>query len=344
MKYYFYKTLVTITLLFAFSPIKINAAVNIETYINGDGVIPVKEAKELLSDILLHNTSILDRVQVEVSNIRKRPDMNIAFLYVGRLDNIINTEVYAITLNTNWDVIDGAMIGYDGDARLLEIPSQNQEYIYKPDMDIKYTLRGDSIIVTRTYEFASTARGGNYFHKNGTILNRFLIRKDGKIVQSQFDATADMTEGYTNHQNENYNPQKHSKVVGEFFGLGMRVLNLEQTPRSTTLNAESINTFAEEMKKVAKQNGRKTGNVENECVSDFTRGITNICLRDGKEVLSWIARNEGKESISPFILTGIKESGLDETEWLVSKVKSLKDKKARKWWQNWIKEQLGISE
>ena len=335
------KSLLAIAVTVLFSITNIEAAVNVETYMKGNGIIPSNQAKELLNGVLLHNPSLLDNTKVEVANLRKRQDVNIAFIYVGRQE-AMSTEIYAVTLDPQWNVIDGALLGTDGDARLLAIPSQNQEYIYKPNMDIEYMLRGDSIIVTRTYVFASTALGGNYFRKNGTIYNRFLIRKDGKLVQSQYDAIADLTEGDANYLSENHRPETTSKAVGEFFGLGMQILNMEQTPSSIPLNAKAINDFAAEMRNVAKQNGRKTGNVENECVSEFARGVTNISLRDGKEILSWIPRNEKNESISPFIHTTLRESGMMETEWFIEKIKTLKDKKARKWWQKWLKENMGV--
>ncbi|MBO7608785.1 MAG: hypothetical protein J6S96_01090 [Muribaculaceae bacterium] len=339
---YLSRALVAIILMCLIAPAKTNAAVNLETYVNGDGLIPASQARELLTDVLLHNPSVLDKVKVEVANLRKRPDMNIAFVYFGRLESNINTEIYAITLDPQWNVIDGVLLGYDGDAQLLKIPFDNQDLTYIPSSDIKYTLRGDSIIVTRNYEFASTTDGGNNFHKEGAILNRFLIRKDGKIAQLQLDAIANMTEGDNVRPRESRQPKTHSKTAGEFFGLGMNVLNLEQTPCKTKLNPESINNLAREMKNVAKENGRKTGNVQNDCVAEFAQCVTNIGLRDGQDLLSWVARNEGKENISEFVLRCLKQSGMDETEWFTAKLKTLKDKKARKWWKKWFKKEMGI--
>ncbi|MBQ2164906.1 MAG: hypothetical protein II445_10420, partial [Muribaculaceae bacterium] len=62
--------------------------------------------------------------------------------------------------------------------------------------------------------------------------------------------------------------------------------------------------------------------------------------RHSNDFLTWIARNPKDENLTHFIEACVEDNTNGEREWLKSCVKNLKDNKARKWWEKWIKENL----
>lgn len=343
MKNYFYCIITVVAMLAALTPAHSHAAVNLQLYTGTDAVIPTAQAKEVLAGIFMHNPDQLERVQVELSNVRMRRDMNVAFLYVGRQEDFFDTEIYVITLDPMWNVIDGAMLGYDGDAKYLTLEDPRHQTEYIPSFDIDYTLAGDTISAKRSYTYSSTSRGGKYFSKKGTVTNPFLIRKDGKIVAMQAKATAIQTQGDANYLSRDHKPATTSTTRGEYYLIGMDVMNVAQTPASALEKPEALNELARQMNNIiGSYSDNAIENIQTSTVAEFARWSTNYILRQGNETLTWIARNPDQQLLSQFILTTLQQSGMGETQWLAAKVKALKDKKARKWWQNWLKKEMGV--
>ncbi len=313
-----------------------HAVVNVENYMGGDGVVKTSDAKELLSKVFLHNLSQLDKVNVEIAKLQKRTNVNIAFIYVGRLEDEFDTEIYVLTLDQDWNVLDGALLGYAGDPVLMEIADARNEMVYKTDDTQNYQLRGDTIKTQRTYTFGSTSLGGRYFRKEGKVYNNMLIRKDGMLVPLNVEATAILTEGDSNYLSEDHQLPKKSETKGEFDGYGMNLMRISQTPFTNKLNMEKLNGDAVSVKKAREfSNGDKRVLMKAALAS---RWIVNTGLRSSDEFLTWIAENPKEEAFTSLVLESIRESGMGELVWLQQRVNALKSKKARKWWQKWMKE------
>ena len=73
---------------------------------------------------------------------------------------------------------------------------------------------------------------------------------------------------------------------------------------------------------------------------EFAKWSFNLGMRHSNEFLTWIAGNPDKEKFTHFIQAVASENENNELVWLKECVKKLKDKKARKWWNKWIKENL----
>ena len=334
MKHLFnYLTLAFLVVSF-FMPTNGHAAVNLESYMGGDGTIPTSAAKEILANVFMHNIDQLNTVSVEVSRMQKRDNMNIAFAYVGRLNDFFNTEIYALIFDLNWNVIDGAMLGVEGDTQALTIVTPHDEMVYKPEIDLGYILRGDTIKTKRTYEFYSTMKGGRTIHKQGTIYNNLLIRQDGKLVMLPAQAEAVETVGDANYLSKDHKQPVTRNAQGEFNGYGMNMIRVSQIPTSSAIPMEEWNNHAVMASEILK---KETDKRETFKAQFFGKWITNAGIRNGNEFLVWIAQNADTERITPFMLTTINESGMGEAQWLQQRVKALKNKKARKWWQKWMK-------
>lgn len=324
--------LLLLALLLAWTPG--HAAVNIEKYMGGDGVVDKADAKEMLSSVFLHNINQLDNVDTEVAKLVKLTSFNIAFIYVGRLEDF-STEIYTLILDKQWNVIDGALLGYLGDPILMEIAAPQNDVAYRTDDTQTYKLNGDTIKVMRTYQFYSTAKGGDYFTKDGTVYSNLLIRQDGKLVPLPVEATAILTEGDANYLSESHKLPTKTLTKGEFDGYGMNMMRISQTPISATLNMERLNKDAASVKNARKNSEDKRVHTKAALAAQW---IINTGLREGDDFLTWIAQHPKEEHFTPLLLETLRESGMGEAEWLQQKVKALKDKKARKWWQTWMTE------
>ena len=309
------------------------ASVNLESYMGGDGVMAKADAKDVLSAVFLHNINQLDNVDTEVAKLVRMSDINIAFIYVGRLEDHFSTEIYTLILDKRWNVVDGALLGYQGDPILMEIAAPQNDVAYRTDDTQTYKINGDTIKVMRTYQFNSTATGGDYFIKEGTVYNNLLIRKDGKLVPLPVEATAILTEGDANYLSESHKQPTKTTTKGEFDGYGMNMMRISQTPISATLDMARLNKDAASVKNARKNSNDKRVHIKAALSAQW---IINTGLREGDDFLTWIAQHPEEEHFTPLLLETLRESGMGEAEWLQQKVKALKDKKARKWWQTWM--------
>lgn len=323
-----------------------SAAVNLAALVPDDTPLSKSQATELLRTIYLHNTSLLANAEVKIFDIQTSERFTSSGSFIRTIllcsveHNNLPTEYYAVTFSCN-DIVDGALLGHNGDAKILEIKVPRDELIYRSVPEINFEFKGDTIKALRKYNFFTTARGGNWFNKEGTITNPFVVSSSGKIKQLNPTATAMRTDGDANYLSKNHKLPTTTKTDGEFFPLGMHVLTMAQAPASEQLDIEKLNNEVGEMMRIVKQQeGNASKTPETLCVMEFTEWSFNLGMRHSNEFLTWIAKNQNKENFSHFIETCAIVNENDELEWLKENVKKLKDKKARKWWEKWIKENL----
>ena len=107
-----------------------------------------------------------------------------------------------------------------------------------------------------------------------------------------------------------------------------------------------LNDQASEMMRIVEQYKGKYGgeeppeNSETLSLIEFARWSFNQGMRHSNDFLTWIAQNPKSENFTHFIEACASDDSTGEMQWLNNKVKVLNDKKARKWWQKWIKENL----
>ena len=330
-----------------------SAAINLAALAPDDKPLSKSQATELLSTIYLHNTSLLANAEVKIFDVQtsERFTSSGTFIRTILLCSVehknLPTEYYAVTFSGN-NIVDGALLGHNGDAKILEIKVPKDELIYKSNPEINFEFSGDTIKALRKYRFYTTARGGNWFNKDGTICNPFVVSSSGKIKQLTPTATAIRRDGDANYLSKNHKMATTTETDGEFFPLGMHVLTMAQTPISEQLDVEKLNNEAGEMMRIAdqykgiyKDKGEDPPeNPETMSVMEFAKWSFNQGMRHNNDFLTWIAKNPKKEQFTRFIYAYASEDENNEIEWLKENVKNLKDKKVRKWWEKWIKENL----
>lgn len=302
-------------------------------------------AKALLSKAWMHHTSLLEGSKVwltaafEIDRTTKKKDgthagaVTTAMVCMARHKSL-PTEYYLVTVQDN-KVVDGAMVGHNGDASLLEMKFHNDEIRYKPDMKIDFEFIRDTVKVKREYRFFSTARGGAWFNKDGTIYNPFVIAKDGTIKQATPIATAMREDGDANYLSENRKPTTYSTATGEFYPLGMKVLQMSQAPACQPLNMEMLNQQAGAMLRIMEECGEDAPESPTTLsVIEFAKWSFNLGMRHSDEFLTWIANNRDTEKFSLFIDAVVSENENKELEWITENVKKLKDGNVRKLWEN----------
>ncbi len=298
-----------------------------------------EQAHELLGKVYLHNLSTLDKARVAIVQSSPVCDGSIGLtIYTVQLPDQ-PTEYYAVAQGANGKVVDGAMLGHMGDALCLALPEDHRgEVRYEPGKDLTVAIAGDSVKVTRTYDFYSTQLGGNYFHKQGEIICGFVARPDGMLERIAPVATAVEKRGSANYLDPDRPKDTYTNTKGEYFGLGMSAMRVAQMPLSEELDMTALNAFAGMLHEVIERNGEHAKeNSETMSVVEFARWSTNMGLRNGAEYLTWIARHPDDEKFTRFIQVCVEENECDELAWLKQQVKALKDKKARKWWEKWLK-------
>lgn len=309
-------------------------------------------AAALLGKVYMHHPSLLADAKVwltsafELERSTKQKDgtqgasaITTAMVCEVRHKNLA-TEYYLVTVQDN-KVIDGALLGHNGDATILEMRFPNDEIRYKPRLDIDFEFVGDTVKATRQYRFFSTARGGAWFNKEGTIYNPFVVTKDGTLRQLPPTAIAMREDGDANYLSEDRKPTTYSTTSGEFYPLGMKVLTMSQTPACQPLNMEELNKEAGEMMAIAAEVDKD--NPETPAVLsvvEFAKWSFNLGMRHSEEFLTWIANNTDKENFSFFLEAVLSENENNEQEWLTENIKKLSDENTRSWWQKWIKENL----
>lgn len=312
-------------------------------------------AKTLLSKVYLHNHSLLNNAQVTITMIRvidswmtlsnhecKNNNVSV-FICAVKTDNL-PLEYYAVCVKDN-NVIDGALLGHEGDSEILKLKFPHDKMVYKPETTINFDFKDDTVKVIRKYQFFSTARGGKWFHKDGVIRNTFIINDDGTLKQLSVTTSAVREDGDANYLNKNRKPTTHSNTTGEFFPLGMNVLIMAQTPISKKIDIEALNLEANEtMKRISHYDEDAPKTPETLSIMEFAKWSFNLGMRHSDEFLTWIVKELEQEHFTYFFEAVASENENGELEWLKENINNLKDKKTRKWWQKWIKENINGKE
>ena len=246
------------------------------------------------------------------------------------------TEYYAVTFNGN-NIIDGVLLGHDGDSEILKLKFPHDEMVYRPSPKISFEFSGDTIKALRTYQFFTTARGGRWFNKEGTICSPFVVSSGGTVHQLAPKATAIREDGDANYLSKDHKPPTRSKTDGEFFPFGMNVLFMTQTPACFSLDMEKLNNNAQRMMQIVEKYDEDAPQIpETMSVMEFAKWSFNLGMRHSSEFLTWIANNPEQEQFSHFLQAVASENENNELNWLKENVNDLKDTKARQWWEKWI--------
>lgn len=330
-------------------PLTSMGQVNLSNLVPNEDPVNNDVAKALLSKAYMHSPSLLNNTKVwltsafEIERTSKQKDgshvsaITTAMVCMARYSNL-PTEYYLVTVQGN-KVIDGALLGYNGDATILEMRFPNDEIRYKPNLKIDFEFVGDTVKTTREYRFFSTARGGAWFNKDGTIYNSFVVNKDGTIKQVAPIATAIQEDGDANYLNKDRKPTTYHTTSGEFYPIGMKVLTMSQTPACQPLNMEELNKEAGEMMAIAAEVGDDDSETPTAIsVVEFAKWSFNLGMRHSEEFLTWIANNKDIENFSLFINAVVSENKSKELEWITENVKKLKDDDVRKLWENALRE------
>lgn len=330
-------------------PLTCSGATKLSTLTPSDNPLSSTVATELLSKVYMHHSSLLSNAEVKVFDFQTSERFTSSgntmrtILLCSVKHEKLPTEYYAVTFNGN-DIVDGTLLGHDGDSEILKLKFPRDEMLYQPKPGIDFEFNGDTIKALRTYRFFSTARGGRWFNKDGTISNPFVISSGGTIKQLSPSATAIREDGDANYLSEDHKLPTSSKDKGEFYPLGMTVLYMAQTPVSYPLDIDELNKKAGDMMKIAEQyknmsEGKTPETPETLSVMEFAKWSFNLGMRNSNEMLTWIAKNPNKV-LSRLFLVCASETDNNESEWVKEKSRLLKDKKARKWWEKWIKDNL----
>lgn len=328
--------------------LKCSAAINLSTIAPGGDALSSSVATELLGKVYMHHQSLLSNAEVTVFDAQTSErftssgnTMRTILLCSVKHENL-PTEYYAVTFKGN-EIADGTLLGHDGDSEILKLIFPHDEMVYQPSPNISFEFSGDTIKVLRTYNFFTTAKGGNWFYKEGTICNPFVVSSSGKIEQLHPTTSAIRTDGDANYLSKDHKQPTRSMTEGEYFPIGMSVLTMAQTPASNSTTPKELNKEANKIAKIVEQYKEKGDdppeNPETLSVIEFAVWSFNLGMRNSTEFLTWVAKNP-KEDLSKFFIVVASQNDSNELQWLKDNVKKLKDKKARKWWEKWIKNNL----
>ncbi len=326
--------------------LKCSAAINLSTIAPGGDALSGSVATELLGKVYMHHRSLLSNAEVTVfdaqTSERFTSNGNITqtILLCSVKHENLPTEYYAVTFKGN-EIADGTLLGHYGDAMILQLKIPRDELVYQPSPTINFEFSGDTIKALRTYSFFTTARGGRWFNKDGTICNPFVVSSEGTINQIAPVATAVRTDGDANYLSKDHKQPVRTMTEGEYFPIGMSVLHWEQKPASHTLNTAELNKTASGMMSIVEQYDENAPMTpETQSVMEFAKWSFNLGMRHSSEFLTWIANNPEQEQFSHFLQAVVTENENNELTWFNENVNALKDKKARKWWKKWIKNNL----
>lgn len=326
-------------------PLSCIGQVSLSNLVPSEDPVSNEVAKALLSKAYMHHTSLLSNAEVKIidSQTSERftsKSNSIRTILICSVKHSKLLEYYAITFSGN-NMADGTFLGHYGDSEILTIKIPRDEMIYKPSHEISFDFNGDTIKVFRTYNFFTTARGGKWFNKYGTICNPFVVSSGGTITKLTPKATAIREDGDANYLSKNHKPPTRSKDNGEYFPIGMNVLSWAQTPASSQLDVNTLNETAVGMMNIVNKYGEDAPMTpETLSVMEFAKWSFNLGMRHSNEFLTWLANNPKQEQFTHFIQSVASENNNNELNWLKENVKKLKDKKARKWWDKWIKDNL----
>jgi len=318
-------------------PLSSFAAIDLLSIISQTGPIDSHLAQNLLSTCYMHNPQQLTQATTNVDEL-KQINGNTVFLCSVKYKSL-PTEYYLTTIsNRHGLVVDGALLGYNGDSKILILEHPNDEMVYQPTPELNFEYNSDTVKVIRKYIYFSTMRGGKTFEKKGTIIMPFVIGSDGKINKLQPNTFAIQTTGDANYLSTDREPTVTTTSIGEFYPPGMQVLSIAQQPASTRLDINNLNEIAEQKSQLIEQYGENAKeNSETLSIMEFARWTFNQGMLHSNDFLTWIANNPKEQHLTQFIDACASDNTNGELQWIKDKVKSLKDKKARKWWQKWIK-------
>lgn len=312
--------------------INASAGVNLKNYLYAE--LPTYEAKAVLGKVFMHDLSVLDRVVVEVADMQERPGgVKVVFFYVGRMSTQMNTELYAMSFDSNWNAIDGMMLGYTGDTQCVKMDLPDGYYM-ETQPDIPYSIVGDTVGVERTYRYG-TSIVGKYFNQVGHLNSYYLISPKGTFTQLPTQVAAVESHGDVKAA------QGGDPVTGEVEGLysilGVKLLDMVHKPLSAKFDMKELNSLGKEFVELEQMSEDEPAtSPANINVGEFARWGTALGMRNADTFLTWIAKNKGKEALSNFMSRAVLENEFKEADWLKAIVPSLKDKKARQWWQTWL--------
>lgn len=317
--------------------------VSLSNLVPGENPVSNEVAKALLSKAYMHHPSLLSNAEVKIIDSQTSERFtskgnSIRTILICSVKNIKLIEYYAITFSGN-NIADGTFLGHYGDSEILTIKVPRDEMIYKPSHEISFDFNGDTIKALRTYNFFTTALGGKWFRKKGTICNPFVVSSGGTITKLAPKATAIREDGDANYLSENHKQPTFSTDNGEFFPIGMNVLSWAQTPASCQLDVNKLNETAAHMMNIVKRYGEDAPMTpETISVMEFAKWSFNLGMCHSNEFLTWIANNPNQEQFTHFIQSIASKNNNNELNWLKENINKLKDKKVRKWWQKWMKE------
>ena len=331
--------MITLAIIIAFMvPTTINAAITTDSYHNSTAPL-ASNATRALRHVFMHNTNFLDSMTIEVLQQQQHGDVDVLLLSLHAHPNLdFNTEYYAVTLDTLGNVVDGTLLGYQGDAINLKLPHVPDDMVFQPDMSVKCHIKNDTIEVKRTYEFYTSSRGGRYLQKNGNIICSFLVTPSGLLTRLPVQCYARETTGDANYLSKDHQLPVSRSTTGEFYSLGMEIMELAQAPISVTPDFNNWDSLAQRMMEIIERYGENAPkNSETLNVMEFARWMTIAALRNGNDFLTWMQANASNEHLSHFLEATLQEGETGEAQWLQERVNALKNKKVRKWWQKWMK-------
>lgn len=320
-------------LLVAFATVAISAAASVDFKQYLGAVVPKAEAKAVLEKVFMHDMSVLDKVDVEVADMQERANgVKVVFFYVGRMSTQYNTELYALSFDSGWKVIDGMLLGYSGDGQVLKLDLPDG-YYYETSADLPYSIVGDTLTVERAYRYGTSKQGLKYFNQLGTVSSSYLIGPKGMFTQMPVTSKATESHGEVDGM------PTSGEVEGLISVFGKQVLGMAHRPVSAGVDMKAMSEMAKdalEIMESADDDPVVGSSMKNSAV-DFAVWSAAMGLRNADVFLPWVAKDKKKVLLN-LISLPLQNGEFFEASWLKSKVKNLKDKKARQWWQKWMAE------
>lgn len=296
-----------------------------------DAVVPESMNEQFLKGVYCGLMSDI-KDKIIITDFKHSDNYTIALLLVG-------SDYYVATYKPKGGVIDGALLLKKNDIVMacdFMNPRGNRMNAKSPSI----SLEEDKVSVTRIFKTYVNAydKGGPIITEEGSVTSVYDVDKSGKIAapnDSQHSKwiVVENTSVPGNRGGKNVTERDACRTLGP----GIVVINLYKMPVSQE-NEETpgrLENLFKQFDGMKRDVPKREKEQFTSCIEELEKCQKGIILRNPKLWLNWLDKNPDSSSIK--VLNKSLEEDKDFKAELLKEVKSLKDKKLRKAWENRLK-------
>ena len=296
-----------------------------------EAVVPESMNEQFLKGVYCGLMSDI-KDKIIITDFKHSDNYTIALLLVG-------SDYYVATYKPKGGVIDGALLLKKNDIVMacdFMNPRGNRMNAKSPSI----SLEEDKVSVTRIFKTYVNAydKGGPIITEEGSVTSVYDVDKSGKIAAPNDSQHSK----WIVVENTSVPGNRGGKDVIErdacrTLGPGIVVINLYKMPVSQE-NDETpgrLENLFKQFDGMKRDVPKREMEQFTSCIEELEKCQKGMILRNPKLWLDWLDKNPNSRSIK--VLNKSLEEDKDFKAELLKEVKSLKDKKLRKAWENRLK-------